>query len=203
MRLGMCMLLTGWLMAGSVWSSSASAMMVTGPESASGVLHGEGIDQRMLDRLMSQESRLLPGQYQPIASLVPVIDKRGQTYSLFTSGLNGAPAPSATITGSSIVLDLSSLFFGVSRGNSYRPWNIGGLATGLFNPDTREFSVSWESALDSGKPDRRMTLVLHGTIDAGPQPVAIPPSLALYATGLIGLGSWAWRRARSVPTMAT
>ena len=48
----------------------------------------------------------------------------------------GASAPSATINGSSLSVDLSSLFFGWSRGSEVRAWNIGGLAQGLFNPET-------------------------------------------------------------------
>ena len=83
------------------------------------------------------------GSYQSMSDIVDPIMRGHKTFSLFTSGLNGAPSPAATIDGSSITVDLSSLYFGWTRGSEVRAWNIGGLATGVFNSQTSEFSLSW------------------------------------------------------------
>lgn len=194
------LLLIGIVLAHSPLASPAEAMIVGPPELPDSAAHVDGHRHRILDRLLGQEATLAIGQYQPMGELVPSITKGHRTFSLFTSGLNGAPAPSATIAGSSITVDLSSLFVGVSRGDGYHIRNIGGLATGTFDPETRAFSLSWDHLFDGRKHERLAAFVLHGVVDTGPQPVAIPAALMLYATGLFGLGSWAWwlRRAGSV-----
>jgi hypothetical protein len=107
------------------------------------------------------------------------------------------------LTGGAVNIDLSTLFFGVSRGDFYNTWNIGELATGQYNPETREFTVSWNHMFDGGKHEGPATFFLKGIAEIGTHPVAIPASLVLYATGLFGLGSltW-WRRQFSLPTAA-
>ncbi len=183
--------------------SSADAMTVSQLEWTGGAVNFDGRYHQMLDRLVGQDGTLTMGQYQAMGDIVPSITKGHRTFSLFTAGFNGAPVPSATISGSSITVDLSSLFFGVSRGNSYRIWNIGGLATGLFNPDTREFCLSWDHLFDGRKHERLATFFLSRVAKVDTLPTAIPASLVLYATGLFGLGSWIWWRRRSaLPTAA-
>ena len=192
----------GLLLIGIVWAysfpvSPAEAMIVGSSELTEGTAQVDGHRHRLFDRLLGQEATLVLGQYQAMGEIVPSITKGHRTISLFTSGLNGAPAPVATIAGSSITVDLSSLFVGVSRGDWYQIRNIGGLATGTFDPETRAFSLSWDHLFDGRKHERVATFVLRGVVDAGPQPVAIPAAPVLYATGLFGLGSWAWWQRRA------
>lgn len=166
-------------------------------ELTGGAVNYDGKQSQMMDRLLGQEGTLKLGQFQAIGELLPSIDKACETYSLFTSGFTGAAAPSATISGSSISIDLSSLFFGVSRGDFHKTWNIGELATGQYDPETRAFTVSWDHMFDSGKHEGLATFFLKGIAEVGTHPVAIPASLVLYATGLFGLGSWTWWQRRS------
>ena len=49
--------------------------------------------------------------------------------------------------------------------------DIGGLATGTFDPENRAFSLSWDHLFDGHKHERLATFVLRGVIDTGPQPV--------------------------------
>ena len=144
------------------------------------------------------------GDYQAIGEIVPSITKGHRTLSLFTSGLNGAPPPTAAISGSSITVDLSSLFVSIARkhGDGQRIVNIGGLAAGTYDPDTRAFSLTWEHLFDSRKHERVRSFALKGVLANGPEPVAIPAAAVLYATGLFGLGSWAWHRRRQNPAVA-
>src|SRR5262245_33298471 len=182
------------------------AALVTELDFTSGAVNLTGQHGRMLDRLFGQDGQILMGQFQPLGQIVDPITKGHKTYSLFTSGMTGAPAPSATINGNSISVDLSSLFFGWQRGDQIRAWNIGGQATGLFNPQTSEFSLSWEHVFnhhnengnqdnDNGKHDHNKsfagiqqmnghpaTFFLQGTLLTS-APVAIPAAVYLYATG--------------------
>ncbi len=186
-------------------STPAHATTVTQLELTGGAVNYDGKYAGAMDRLLAQDGTLKLGQFQAIGDLVPTIpsSKGCMTYSLFTSGFTGAAAPSATISGSSISIDLSSLFFGVSRGDSHKTWNIGELATGLFNPNTREFMVSWDHMFDDGKHEGLATFFLKGVAQVGTLPTAIPASLVLYATGLFGLSSltW-WRRRANLPAAA-
>jgi len=181
----------------SVHAATMAQLELTG-----GAVNYDGKHSQMMDRLLGQEGTLKLGQFQAIGELLPSIDKACETYSLFTSGFSGAAAPSATISGSSISVDLSSLFFGASRGDFHKTWNIGELATGQYNPETREFAVSWNHMFDSGKHEGLATFFLKGIAEVGTHPVAIPASLVLYATGLFGLGSWTWWRRGISPAAA-
>jgi hypothetical protein len=173
------------------------ATTVTQLELTGGAVNYDGKHSTMMDRVLGQDGTLKLGQFQAIGELVPSIDKACETYSLFTSGFTGESAPSATIAGSSISIDLSSLFFGLSRGDFHKTWNIGDLATGQYDPATREFTVSWDHMFDGGKHEGLATFFLKGIAEVGTHPVAIPASLVLYATGLFGLGSLTWWKRRT------
>lgn len=184
-------------------AAPVQATMLGQLELTGGAVNYDGKYSQMMDRLLGQEGTLRLGQFQAIGDLVPSIDKACETYSLFTSGFTGESAPTATISGSSISVDLSSLFFGASRGDFHKTWNIGELATGQYNPATREFTVSWDHLFEGGKHAGLATFFLRGVADIGTHPVAIPASLVLYATGLFGLSSWTWWKKRvGVPAAA-
>ena len=207
--------MTAWAMGAASVAGTidrAQAALVTQLELTGGAVNWEGRHGRMLDRLFDQDGVIMTGHYQPLGQIVDPIMKGRKVYSLFTSNVTGAPAPSAVISGNSITVDLSSLFFGWQRGDEIRAWNIGGRATGLFNPETAEFSLSWEHLINRGNGeghgaglrDRTATFFLQGTAMIGaPAAVAIPASLFLYATGLFGVGSWSWWRRRGQAATAT
>jgi hypothetical protein len=81
------------------------------------------------------------------------------------------------------------------------------MATGLFNPQTNEFSLSWDHLFNSGNGkwkhesmrDHSATFFLQGTAVVGQAPVPLSASLIFFATGLGLLGGLCWRRAGTVP----
>lgn len=221
-----CGLIVVGVLAG--WAVPGHAMTVTTLDITEGSVNYKGRFQHVLNRLLDQGGVVKMGEYQPIGEIVPSITKGRATFSIFTAGFNGAPPPSATVDGSSIAADLSSLFFAVSRGDSIRLWNIGGQAAGTFDPETSQFTLSWKDPVPRafgsrsvwehflGKGDgkerwdgngvwrharsREATFILEGTAIVGgaPTPVPIPASLVLYVGGLFGLGAWGWLRQRRV-----
>ncbi len=189
----------------------AHAVSIGQLEFTSGAVNWTGEHGRTLDRLFDREGVIKMGSFQSMTEIVDPITKQCTTYSLFTSGMTGAPAPSATINGSSLSVDLSSLFFGWSRGSEVRAWNIGGLAQGLFNPETSEFSLSWSHLFEKGafkgehdwsgkgERDRSATFFLQGKVAGlAPAPVAIPATLVLFASGFAGVGGLAWKKRREL-----
>ncbi len=211
MRIVTSVLAMGALLIGltSVGVPDAKAALVTQVEFTGGAVSWDGRYERKLERLFDREGTIKMGEYQGWSDIVDPIGRRGKSFSLFTSGVFGAPAPSATIHGNSITLDLSSLFFGMRHGDELRAWNIGGKATGLFNPETSEFCLSWKNLFnDKGRHSFREnvgTFFLQGTALVGtPAAVAIPASVFLYGTGLFGVGSWTWlkRRRQQLPMAA-
>lgn len=189
------------------WAVPGQAMTVTALDIADGSARYHGRFDRVLDRLLDQGGVVKMGEYQPIGDIVPSIIRGRTTFSLFTSGFNGAPPPSATIDGSTIAADLSSLFLAVSRGNSIQLWNIGGQAGGTFDPETSRFKLLWNDQVPRGFSrwhsdfhSREAIFILNGTAVVGgaPTPVPIPASQVLYVTGLLGLGSWVWLKRNQV-----
>lgn len=194
----------------SGWAGSAQAMVVTQLDLAGGSTSYDGRFHRALDHLIDRDGTILLDQYQPMPDIVSPITKGHLTFSLFTSGVNGAAAPSAMIDGSSITVDLSSLFFGVSRGDSLRAWNIGGLAHGVFNPETSEFILSWNHVFgnvafkeghERSHDDQAARFFLQGkAIGPDQTPVPLPASFVLFVTGLVGTVGLIWRNRRAAQT---
>jgi hypothetical protein len=188
------------------WAGSAQALVVTQLDLMGGSSNYDGKFHRALDRLIDQDGAIVMGQYQPKPDIVSPITKGHKTFSLFTSGVNGADAPSATIDGSSITVDLSSLFFGVSKGDSLRAWNIGGLARGLFNPETSEFMLSWNHVIGNesfkehhgwSHDDQAARFFLQGKVVFDPTPVPLPASFVIFVTGLAGVVGLLWWNRRT------
>lgn len=185
----------------------AEALSVTSLDFTSGAVNWDGRHGRILDRLFAQDGSITTESYQSMSDIVDPITRGHKTFSLFTNGLAGAPVPSATIDGSSITVDLSSLYFGWTRGSEVRAWNIGGVATGVIDPQTSEFSLSWTHLLNErfGKGehdmlrDRSATFFLQGTAEVAQAPVPLSTSFVFYATGLALLGGLWWRKSRRAP----
>ena len=154
----------------------------------------ENLFGHKLERLLDQPGLLVMGEYQPGPDIVDPITRGHRTYSLFTSGVQGASAPSATIDRSSITVDLSSLFFAESHGDSFTARNIGGIAKGIFNPDTLEFCLTWNHLFGDRPKSGLATFSLYGKanmVDVAAVPLA--STVVLFGTGLAVLMT-VWRR---------
>jgi hypothetical protein len=202
-----------WMLAGSMvvlvfclvgFEGRAEAISVTSLDFTSGAVNWDGRHGRILDRLFAQDGSITIGSYQSMSDIVDPITRGHKTFSLFTSGLNGAHAPSVSINGGSISVDLSSLYLGWTNGSEVRAWNIGGMATGVIDPLSSEFSLSWNHLFDErfgkGKHDmmrdRSATFFLQGKADVAQAPVPLPASVVFYMTGFALMGALLWRKSR-------
>lgn len=183
----------------ALWSSTVDAAIVPPSDFlvAQLELSGGSVDfggrlSRKLDRLFGQPGLLVMNEFQPGPNIVPPIIGHHRTLSLFTSGVQGAMPPSAIVNGSTITVDLSSLFFGVSNGDRLDARNIGGVATGLFNPDTLEFSLTWDHLFGDHSKFHPAVFSLHGTVvKATTAPVPLVTTAVFFACGLaIVMGVW-------------
>ena len=188
------------------FAGRAEALPVATLDFTSGAVSWDGRHARILDRLLAEDGSITIGSYQSMSEIVDPITHGHKTFSLFTSGLNGAASPVVSINGASISVDLSSLFLGVSHGDHFQAWNIGGMATGLFNPQTSEFSLTWEHLFrerghhwnhDRGR-DHAATFFLQGTVEVAQTPVPLSTSVVFFGIGLIVIGGLFWLKPRAV-----
>ena len=186
----------GLLSIGLLLHSPAHATTVTHLEITRGAVNYDGPHQDSLDRLLAQDGVIQMGRFQGVGELVPTINRSNETHALFTSGFSGAPTPSAVITDSIIKVDLSSLFFSVNQGNAYQLWNIGTVATGLFNPTSKEFTLSWDRVFDQSGQQGQASFFLSGVVrfDFNVQPVPVPAAAWLFGSGLAGIAALMRRR---------
>lgn len=171
----------------SVWNAPAEATSITSLELAGGWVDFDGRFSRKLDRSFEQRDQRIMNDDQQGPDIFSPLTKRHRTFSLFTSGLHGAPPPSVTI-------DHSSLFFGVSRGDHVRAWNIGGVATGYFNPESLEFCLTWDHLFRDHPIFRLETFSHHGKghmVNVAAIPIVT--TTVLFCTGLAVLMG-VWRR---------
>lgn len=186
----------GLLSVGLLLHSPVHAATVSHLEITRGAVNYDGPHQDVLDRLLAQDGVMQMGRFQGVGDLVPTISRCDETSALFTSGFSGASAPSAVISDSSIKVDLSSLFSSVNRGNAYQLWNIGTVVTGLFNPTSKEFALSWDRVFDGNSQQAPASFFLNGLVhfDLDVQPVPLPAAAWLFMSGVAGVAALARRR---------
>lgn len=154
---------------------------------------------------LDRSGMLVLGQYQPAPHIIPPVVLGPWTFSIFTSGTEGHPAPTGETSDSDLIVDLRALFAGVTGPLTHSPaLNIGnliGLATGNLNPSTDGFLRSWSHDLSgSGVPFLQSgALSLHGQAQGGPLPIQAPPAaVILFGSGLFGIVGVVVRRDMNV-----
>ncbi len=141
----------------------------------------------------TQNGQLVMGQYQPLPNIFPPITVGGHTFSLFTSDQAfsgfpaGAPAPTGMTSGSTITVDLRSLFAGVAGPFMNGAVNIGEPATGTFNPATNTFDIAWSQPFTGLGLLTSGSFSLRGTAQVTTAPVPLPAGIILFGSGLCGI----------------
>lgn len=129
-----------------------------------------------------QDGTLVMGTFQPPPSIFPSVTIDGHTVTFVTNDGGGLlPAPTAQVSGTAIMADLTSLFLMVTGPEINGNLNVGGLANGTYDPATGAFHLSWTTVLQVTSAD----LSLDGTVNLSPVP--LPPAAALFALGLAAL----------------
>ncbi|MDN5941657.1 MAG: VPLPA-CTERM sorting domain-containing protein [Nitrospira sp.] len=146
----------------------------------------------------TQNGQLVMGQYQPLPNIFPPITVAGHTFSIFTSDQafpgnpGGAPAPTGSTTGSTMTVDLSSLFAGVTGPLFNSTLNIGEPATGTFNTTTNAFNISWTQPFTGVPFLTSGNFRLQGTAQLAAVP--LPAAVWLFGSGVAGVIAFARRR---------
>ncbi len=145
----------------------------------------------------TQNGQLVMGQYQPLPNIFSPVTVGGHTFSIFTSNQpftgnpGGAPAPTGTTSGSTMTVDLRSLFAGVTGPFLTSSLNIGEPASGTFNTGTNAFNISWTQPFTGVPFLSSGTFSLRGTAQVAAVP--LPAAALLFVSGLSGI---AWLRRR-------
>jgi hypothetical protein len=129
------------------------------------------------------------GTFQSSPGILPPVVVDGHQLE-FSTRPQGGLAPSAQTSGTTITADLSSLFATIT-GPISGDLNIGGAATGTYDPLTGQFSLSWTRVLDVASSN----FSLEGTADVTPVP--LPAAAGMFATGLASLAGLSARRRAS------
>jgi hypothetical protein len=156
----------------------------------------------------TQTGTLLMGQYQAINGPTPVLPtftlvsgSLSETLSIFTNpgpnAQNPLPAPSGTISGNTIQVNLNSLFAAISGFPINGGLNIGNvlpaMAEGTFNPQTGAFHIAWDHVYSLPNDFVGIgSFSLQG--NTGASPIPLPAAAVLFATGLAALRGLAGMR---------
>ena len=151
----------------------------------------------ILSGTFNQNGQLIMGQYQPTPNIfAPVNLGSHLTFSVFSSAglpVFNLPTPSGTTAGSTMTVNLSSLFAGLSS-TQWGGWmtpatfgslNIGGTATGSFNQATNAFDISWTHGFTGIPFLQSGTFRLQGIAQVAAVP--LPAAALLFGSGLLGL----------------
>jgi len=188
----------------TIWlATPAQASLVTQLDFIDGSIGLMNGSTTVLSASFTQNGAIVMGQYQPLPNIIPPISLGPYTFSLFTGGPD--PFPSSSTSGGTISADLTSLSAGVT-GPLLPPspglaLNIGGHATGTFNPSTNAFTnLSWThvlsgSGLPAGWGGLSLIVNLNGTAQLAAIP--LPGAVLLFVTGLSGVVAARWRQMSS------
>lgn len=159
----------------------------------------------------SRTGALVMNQFQPPPQIFDPVTVGHLTFSLFTAdgGTLALPPPTGSTIGSTITVDLSSLFATVTStgwGGVLSPpstpssavFHIGAIASGEFFADTGAFTISWTKSLTGVPSLVSATFALSGTARLAEVP--IPATVALFGSGLLGLGALRARHRARVKT---
>ena len=148
----------------------------------------------------TQNGQLVMGQYQPLPNIIPPVTVAGHTFSIFTSNQpffgnpGGAPVPTGSTSGSTMNVDLRSLFAGVSGPFLSSTVNIGEPASGTFNTATNAFNISWTQPFTGVPFQTTGSFSLQGTAQLAGAPVPLPAAVWFFGSGLAGVVAFARRR---------
>ena len=142
----------------------------------------------------TQNGTVVMGMYQPPPNIFPPLLLHDHTVQLVTDPSLGAPPPSGATTGTTINVNLTSLMAQVSGPAINGALDIGGLATGSFDPGTGLFHLAWSH--DYPIPPVPFLVSGDFSLDgtANVAPVPLPGVVILFATGLAGIAGLARRR---------
>lgn len=164
-----------WVLGGQAYAATITQLNLTG-----GSLLLDLGAQGSVSGSFTQNGTLLMGQYQVPPTMLPPFIVGGHTFRYFTNNFNGAPPPSGEITGTTINVNLSSMFT-LIEGTIHGALDIGGLGSGTFNPETGAFTISWVRLYPT--PPALMNFGQFDLEGTG-TPIPLPASVWLFATGI-------------------
>jgi hypothetical protein len=179
-----------WMLIGIIapgMASAATETQVTQLNITGGSIDLNLVQPGSINGNFSKDGVLAMGGFQSpsevFPSSLPMVD--GHTLSFFTASGGGVlPPPSAEVNGTAMTADLSSLFVDIAGSKINGSLNIGGMASGTYDPETGAFSLHWTHVYDTLS---WTDIALGGKVADCVTPVPIPPAVFLFGAGLLSL----------------
>lgn len=145
---------------------------------------------------ISPPAEIMMGEFQ---NSILDVNSSGFDLNIYSTGLNGSPAPTGTVDGTIIDVDFSSLRGVLTYSGLTYDFELWPLTTtldyGVYDPGNGDFSIGWT---DNFTIDLASVLLTPASLDVNLQgyltTVPVPAAVWLFGSGIITMFGFSYRR---------